>query len=57
MQRTSQSITEHRPQVGRDRLNCELSGGFLRPEKRRGWAGEHEAHAGIGSEFGKERIR
>ena len=52
----SQSISEYRPQVGRQRLDCELRGGCSRPEERRGWAGKREAHAGIGTELGKERI-
>ena len=57
VQRVPQSITEHWPQVGRFRLNCELHGGFARPEERRGWSGEGKAHTSIGPEFGHERIR
>ena len=57
VQRASQSITEHRPQVGLDRLDCELGSGFPRPEERGGWAGEREAQAGIGGQLGPERIR
>ena len=43
-----QSIAEHWPQVGRFRLDCELHGGFARPEERRGWSGEGKAHTSIG---------
>ena len=57
VQRASQSIAKHWTQVGCLRFDCELRGGFLRSEERRGWAGECEAHAGIGAELGRECIR